>query len=143
MAKSKTNMPQEKLTACHAIIHTASIAAGAAGAIPIPIADTLPITAAQVTMIVSLGKVFDLTIGRTVAKSIIPIAVTKAAGLLVFRQFIKLVPKLGSVVGAATAVAMTETLGWIVADDFFRISIGEEPEDILDAVDGIANIMDK
>jgi len=144
-AKSKAGIPPEQLKKCHAIIHTAAVATGAAGAIPIPVADTLPITAAQVTMVVALGKIFDLPIGKTVAKSIVPLAVTKGAGFYVFRQLVKLIPKAGSIIGAATAVAMTEGLGWIVADDFYRISKGEEPEDILAAVDDIqkAGIMEQ
>ena len=36
-------------------------------------------------------------------------------------------------VGASTAAALTEALGWIIADDFYRISQGNEPENIVEA----------
>lgn len=50
--KSKVKMPKDVEAKCHAAIHTATVAAGAAGAIPFTLADTIPITAAQVTMVV-------------------------------------------------------------------------------------------
>ena len=53
---SKTKMPKDLESKCKIAIHTATTAAATAGALPIPIADTIPITAAQVTMIVALGK---------------------------------------------------------------------------------------
>ena len=34
---------------------------------------------------------------------------------------------------------MTETLGWLVADDFFRMANGQEPEDIVDAAADLKN----
>ena len=34
--------------------------------------------------------------------------------------------------GATTAATLTEALGWIVADDFYRMSKGEEPENIVE-----------
>ena len=42
--------------------------------------------------------------------------------------------------GATTAVGLTELLGWIVADDFYRMSIGEEPENIVEAVDDLKEV---
>ena len=65
MGKSKVHMPKELEKKCHIAIHSATTAAAAAGAIPIPMSDAIPITAAQVAMIISLGKVwnFIITIG--------------------------------------------------------------------------------
>lgn len=71
MAKPKTTMPDELKSKCAAVIHTATTAAAAAGVIPIPMADTIPITAAQVTMIIGLGRVFDISLSETAAKSIL------------------------------------------------------------------------
>ncbi|MDR0906066.1 MAG: GTP-binding protein [Oscillospiraceae bacterium] len=142
-AKSKVNMPPDKLKKCRAIIHTAAMAAGAAGAIPIPVVDALPIGAAQLTMIVGLGKVFDLTINRGVAKSIAGIGTATVVGRTVASSLSKLVPIIGPVFSAATAIAITEGLGWLVADDFYRMSIGKEPEDIIDAADSITGLHDR
>ena len=43
----------------------------------------------------------------------------------------------GGIVGATTAGALTETLGWIIADDFYRMSQGEEPENIIGVADDL------
>ncbi|GHU38137.1 hypothetical protein FACS1894105_11550 [Clostridia bacterium] len=141
--KSKVKMPSDKLNKCHGIIHTATVAAGAAGAIPIPLSDAIPIGAAQVAMIVGLGKVFELTIGSSAAKSIAGVGVASLVGRTIASSILKFIPGVGSIVGAATAVTITETLGWIIADDFYRISIGEEPEDIVGAADGIVGLHDR
>lgn len=133
MGKSKTNMPSEFKLQCGIAIHTASAAAVAAGAIPIPIADTIPISATQVAMIVALGKIFDLTISESAAKSIIGIGVAQSVGRTIVSG-LKAIPGVGTIVGitisAATAGTLTEALGWLVADDFYRISRGETPENI-------------
>ena len=60
MNKSKVRMPKELEKKCHIAIHTATTAAAAAGAIPIPMSDAIPITAAQIAMIISLGKILML-----------------------------------------------------------------------------------
>lgn len=135
--KSKVNMPKDIKNKCHKIIHTASITAGAAGAIPIPIADTIPITAAQIAMVVGLGKVFDITISDSVAKSILGTGLAKEAGRFVAKELIKLIPGIGPAINATTAAALTEAMGWLVADDFYRISVGERPENITEAINDI------
>ena len=60
-------MTEEQNSKCHVIIHTATASASAiaAGLAQIPGSDTIPITAIQITMIISLGGVF----GRDIAKS--------------------------------------------------------------------------
>jgi len=123
-------MTQEQAEKCHLIIHTATVAAGAIGAIPIPCADAIPICGFQITMIISLGKVFDLTIGRSVAESIASVTFAATAGRFIVSNLLKLIPGIGSIVGAATAVGITEAMGWLVAGDFHRISVGEKPEKI-------------
>ena len=143
MGKSKVRMPEELKAKCHAAIHSASVAAGAAGAAPIPMADAVPIGAAQITMVVALGKIFGLSLSRAAAKSIVGVGITHQAGRTIFTNVLKAIPgaiaTIGSVVGASTAVAMTETLGWLVADDFFRMANGQEPEDIVDAAADLKN----
>jgi uncharacterized protein (DUF697 family) len=132
-------MPEDLVGKCHVVIHSAATAAGAAGAIPLPFADALPIGAVQIAMIMSLGKVFDLTIGRSMAESIAGVGLATTTGRFVVSNLLKAVPGLGSVVGAATAVAITEALGWMLADDFYRISVGEKPEKIVKAAGDVYN----
>lgn len=75
--KSKTHMPKELGKKCRVAIHSATTAAAAAGAIPIPMSDAVPITAAQIAMIVALGKVFDINLTQAAAKSIASVTVTQ------------------------------------------------------------------
>ena len=77
MSKSKVRMPKELEKKCHIAIHTATTAAAAAGAIPIPMSDAIPITAAQIAMIISLGKIFDVVLSQSAAKSIVSVGLVK------------------------------------------------------------------
>lgn len=135
MAGSKTNMPKETKAKCSKAIHTASATAAAAGALPIPMSDAIPITAAQIAMVVSLGKVFGVTLSQSVAKSIAGTTLTQGAGRAICANLIKCIPFAGPVVGgaisASTAAALTEAMGWVIADDFYRLSVGEGPIDLI------------
>ena len=132
--QEKIRISEEYMYKCHAIIHGASVAAGAAGAIPIPFADIIPISAIQIGMVIALGKVFGYQISKSAAKGIIAAGAGAAVGKTVFRNLVKVVPKAGMVAGAAIAASATEALGWLIADDFYRISIGKEPKNIIDAI---------
>ncbi|MBQ7562369.1 MAG: DUF697 domain-containing protein [Lachnospiraceae bacterium] len=111
-------MTKEQVSKSNAAIHTASIASGVAGVIPIPVVDAVPITAAQVTMVLALGKIFDKKITESAAKGIIG----AAAATFIGRNAVKLIPIAGSVVSAAVAAGVTEAIGWTVAVDFAKES---------------------
>lgn len=144
MGKSKVHMPKDLEKKCHWAIHSATTAAAAAGAIPIPMSDAIPISAAQIGMIIALGKVFDVTLSEAAAKSVAGIALTQGIGRTVAANLIKAIPVAGPIVGgiisAATAATLTEALGWVVADDFFRMSQGKEPENLVGAVDDLKQV---
>ncbi len=137
MRKSKVHMPKELEKKCHIAIHSATAASAAAGAIPIPMSDAIPITAAQIGMVIALGKAFDITLSESAAKSIMGVGLAQQAGRTVASGVLKMIPGVGTIVGgivgASTAAALTEALGWIIADDFYRISQGNEPENIVEA----------
>ena len=141
MGKPNLKMPKEIQKKCAVPIHTASIAAGGSAAIPVPIADTIPITAAQVGMVVALGKVFDVTISDTVAKAVIGCGLAQSVGRSLSSSVLKAIPVvnifIAPVVCTITAAGLTEALGWVIADDFYRMSIGEEPENIVSEVEKI------
>lgn len=109
-------MTEKQIAQCNAAIHTASVAAGAAGGFPIPIADAIPISAAQVTMVVSLGKIFDQGISSAAAKG----AIAAAAATFVGRSLIKFIPFVGWFVSAAVAAGVTEVIGWTIAVDLAK-----------------------
>ena len=145
MGKSKVHMPKEMQKKCHIAIHSATTAAAAAGAIPIPMSDAIPITAAQAAMIISLGKIFGISLSQSSAKTIASVVVTQHAGRAIFTNILKCTPGgnlVGAVVGATTAAALTEALGWIVADDFYRMSNGEEPENIVETAGELKQVFE-
>lgn len=121
MAKSKVKMDPVVKNKCQIAIHTAA----AAGALPIPMSDAIPITTAQIVMVVAIGKAFGVSISQTVAKSLIGLTIAQQAGRAVVSNILKAVPGVGTVaggvIGATTAAALTEALGWLIADDFQRI----------------------
>lgn len=109
-------MNKEQITKCSIAIHTASIASAAAGAIPIPVADALPITAAQITMVIALGKVFETKVTESIAKGLIG----ATASTFVGRSIVKMIPIFGWGVSAAVAAGVTEAIGWTIAVDFAK-----------------------
>lgn len=145
--KSKVQMPQNIRNKCHAAIHTASSAAAAAGAIPIPVSDTIPITAAQISMIVALGKVFDVSVSESAAKATASIVVVQQAGRAIFTNALKAIPgagtTIGCLIGGATAATLTEGLGWLVADDFYRMSQGQESVNIPENLNNLKGLFNK
>lgn len=144
MRKSKVKMPIDLQKECAVPIHAASVAAGGAAAIPVPVADTIPITAAQVAMVVALGKVFDVTISDAVAKAVIGCGLAQNVGRAFSASVLKAIPVVNvfvaPVVCTITAAGLTEALGWVIADDFYRMSIGEEPENIVSEAEKIKDL---
>ena len=118
-------MTDEQSTKCHAIIHTATVAAAAVGAglAQLPFADTIPIT-----MITSLGVVFDIPLDEAAAKAfrrglmgaLGGKAIAKQIPQLLGKRLVGMIPFFGNAVNAATAVAITEKLGWAAAEKFDR-----------------------
>ena len=106
-------MTKKQVGLCNGIIHTAAAASGVAAFIPVPIADAIPISAAQITMVVSLGAVFKQKLTKSVAKALVSAAASTFAG----RQLVKLIPAVGWAISSAVAAGITEAIGWMVAVD--------------------------
>ncbi|GAA6885182.1 GTP-binding protein [Helicobacter pylori] len=98
------------------IIHIASEAAGAAGLIPIPFSDALAIAPIQAGMIYKMNDAFGVKMKDSVAASLITglLGVTAVAqvGRTLVNGLLKFIPVVGSVAGGATAVAITEGIGF-------------------------------
>ena len=142
MSKFISNMPEELKNKCRKVIHSATAASGAAGAIPIPVSDAIPISTAQVGMIIALGKIFDMELSEATSKSIISVTLTNRVGHRLFTTILKTLPGtkiVGSLVAAATAAAITEALGWSVANDFYNVKQGKKPDE---ALENITQILD-
>ena len=109
-------MTEDQIVKCNVAIHTAAVAAGASGAIPIPVADAIPMSAAQVTMVIALGKIFGQKITDSTAKGLLG----AAASTFVGRELFKFIPVVGWITSAGIAAGVTEAVGWTVAVDFAK-----------------------
>jgi uncharacterized protein (DUF697 family) len=121
--KTKKNIPltkDEKIKS-NAIIHSASVATGAMGVIPIGPADTLMITPTQIGMIVSLGAVFNIRVSENLAKSILGGLALSVAGRTVAATILNFIPVVGWAIKGGTAAALTEAIGWTAVAHFHDI----------------------
>jgi uncharacterized protein (DUF697 family) len=107
---------------CHAIIHFASATAGATGAglSWFPLSDAPLISAAQIAMTISLGKVFGIEIGESAATAAVAAAGATAAGRAFVRIATFWIPFFNMAISTATAVALTEYVGWTMAEKFAK-----------------------
>ncbi|MGL2580994.1 YcjF family protein [Helicobacter pylori] len=114
------------------IIHVASGAAAAVGLIPIPFSDALAIAPIQAGMIYKMNDAFGMDLEESVVASLITglLGVTAVAqvGRTLVNGFLKFIPVVGSVAGSATAVAITEGIGFAylkVLEKCFNDETGE------------------
>ncbi|NCC62580.1 MAG: DUF697 domain-containing protein [Verrucomicrobiae bacterium] len=117
-ASQKANLEYKKKQA-HKIVAGAATAAAAAGATPIPAADTAIIPAIQIGMIAGITSVFGLELSKGTLSTLITSAMgvtgVTFAGRAIVSNLLKLIPGAGSLVGgaisASTASALTVALG--------------------------------
>ena len=121
-------MTKDEKSKCHAIIHAASAAAAAIGGglAQLPGSDTVPITAIQVGMVISLGAVFGQEITKTTAASIVGGLASSIGGRTLSQLLVGWIPGFGNAINATTAAGITETLGWTVAKQFANSGTEDE-----------------
>ena len=105
---------------CHAIIHSASAVAGLTGAglCWLPMSDAPLISAAQIAMAISLGKVFGIKLSKSAAKAAVAAAAATAAGRAASQLATFWIPIANLAINASTAVGLTEFVGWTLAANF-------------------------
>ena len=113
-------MTNSQRTKCNAIIHsTSAVAAGiGAGLAQLPCGDSVAIVPAQTAMAVGLAKTFGLELSDGAAKAAVATAVATTTGRAASQVLIGWIPGLGNIVNAATAATVTESVGWILANEF-------------------------
>ncbi len=138
---------QAMIEECKTIIHVASGAAGAAatvGLIPIPFSDALAIAPIQAGMIYKMNDAFGMDLEESVAASLITglLGVTAIAqvGRTLVNGFLKFIPVVGSVAGSATAVIITEGIGFAYLKVLEKCFNDETGEVKLPAVDVITSL---
>lgn len=104
----------DKSSVANKWILAAGGSAAAIGAVPIPGADFVPLTALQIGLMLRLSTLYGKPISKDNAKELIIATITGNVGKTIFRQIVKLVPGAGMVAGASVAGAMTIALGYAV-----------------------------
>ncbi|MFP5989709.1 GTPase [Helicobacter pylori] len=126
------------------IIHIASGAAATVGLIPIPFSDALAIAPIQAGMIYKMNDAFEVKMEDSVATSLITglLGVTAIAqvGRTLVNGFLKFIPVVGSVAGSATAVIITEGIGFAYLKVLEKCFNDETGEVKLLAVDVITSL---
>ncbi|MCC6723873.1 MAG: DUF697 domain-containing protein [Saprospiraceae bacterium] len=93
-----------------------------AGAIPVPVADVLAVSASQLDMIRQLCKVYDVDFSETQGKAIVSSLTTSTLARIGARSLLKFVPVVGPIIGgvvnAAMAGASTYALGQVFKAHF-------------------------
>ncbi len=113
-------MTSEQRMKCHAIIHAASIAAAGVGAglAQVPTSDNALITPIQLNMTISLGAVFKISLKESTALAALGSAATSTIGRTAVQFLVGWIPVVGNAVNATTAAALTESMGWLLAEQF-------------------------
>lgn len=117
-------MTNKQMALCNGIIHSASLTAGAAGGGMAQVvgSDRLVITPVQLTMAISLGQVFGITLDYTTAQAACASSAAMTVGRTAAQVLCGWIPGIGNVVNAGTAFTLTEVIGWILARQFDKQS---------------------
>lgn len=98
------------------IIRNYSFTAATAGFQPIPVIDSFVIAPIQIAMIIHLGKVYNVHIGKSVAGGIVESIGLSLAGNYIFLTLVSFFPGLKQVLGPSIAFSLTYTSGLIVKE---------------------------
>lgn len=109
-------MNSDQKSNCHKIIHTA--AGFGAGIAQLPGADVPIIIGIEITMTISLGAVFGVSLTESSAKAIVLATAGTIAGRGISQGLVGWIPLFGNMINAGTAFTVVEALGWAIANDF-------------------------
>ena len=128
-------MTSEQKKKCNEVIHTASLAAAGvgAGAVAIPVVgsivqafDESAIPPIQITMIVSIGKIFETSVSKEMAASILTAMLAAKTGRKIAGLLAGMIPVAGAVINGGTAASITEAIGWAAVKYFDEQKLGLE-----------------
>jgi len=128
IALEKANLDL-KIKRARAVIASASIAAAATGAIPIPVADSAMLIPDQITMLVGITLAFGFPVTDNTLYSIVTGTIAALGPTVVGRSvkysLWKFIPAAGQVISAASAATITESLGETYISILIKIHKGE------------------
>lgn len=114
---------KEKKSKANGIIVSATAAAGATAAVPIPLSDSLLITPIQIGMVASLAALYSLN-KEQLQHQALPL-VARTVGMITASSLAKLIPGLGNAINSTVAVLITGALGWFVQNQFEKMAIAK------------------
>ena len=122
----KLKLTQDEIIKANLIIHPASIAAGTVGAglAQIPLSDSLIIAPIQIGMIIGLGAAFGISVTEGAAKGILTGAAASFIGRGLSQLLVGWIPVVGNTINISTAVAVTQSIGWIAVRHFKVVQNG-------------------
>lgn len=98
----------------HGVVAGAAVAAGSAGAAPLPFADALAIIPLQISMLAGINAVWGLPLSTSFLGMLVSGAITGSAGTAAGRAavgaLLKLIPGAGSVIGGVINASVAATL---------------------------------
>jgi uncharacterized protein (DUF697 family)/GTPase SAR1 family protein len=104
----------QKLQRAQAVVVTAAVTAGGAGAIPLPFSDALAIIPVQLSMLAGISAIWGLPLSTAFLGSLVSGALTGSAGTIVGRAtvgaLLKLIPGAGSAIGGVINAGVAATL---------------------------------
>jgi len=116
------DVKQEREKHAETIVRNHILFSMGAGAIPLPVADVLAVSASQLDMIRQLCKVYDMDFSETQGKAIVSSLTASTLGRIGAASLAKLIPVIGTVVGsvanAVMAGASTYALGQVFKAHF-------------------------
>ena len=71
-------------------------------------------------MTIALGKVFSIELSESTATATLASAAAATMGRTASQVLIGWIPGVGNVINACTAATITETIGWLLAEDFAK-----------------------
>lgn len=105
-----------------------SVMAGAAAAIPLPLATMPVLTALQVSMVGALGQLYGQTLSPSQAGGVVSAIAGGFVAQAIGRELIKFIPGFGSVIAASWASAYTWALGEAACVYFGDLLGGKTPD---------------
>ena len=128
MNRPKMHMSVELQKRCQLAIHHGAVAA-AAGAAVRQGADFFPVNAAQLSMVRGLAEAFGVQLPKVLAQAVVDAALSHCPEWTVFLRSAS--PETAhapsaSSFAASAACSATETIGWMIAEEFLLLVKGRE-----------------
>ncbi|MBO5434441.1 hypothetical protein J6A31_01290 [bacterium] len=118
------DIPYDKRIKCHYVIHGAVSAVSGTRLVAVPFAGKYSVEAIQVGMIVSLAKIFDVSMNLDLAQEYLAVTANKKKWEVIIKEALSTLP-IGKVTNATIDAILTERMGWQVAQYFYDKSLNK------------------